>query len=100
MLIEKYVVDKKSKYNLTLKQARFLLSWITIAMIFKVIEPSDINYKDDKIQDIKGIHFKNKHLVFKYNLFRKKLKITLEEKHEKKGFEEYWNKFIQNLQEK
>ena len=49
LLIEKYVIDMKNKYFLSLKQTRYLLSIIFIAMIFKNITSKDIYFENGKI---------------------------------------------------
>ena len=63
LLIEKYVIDMKNKYSLTIKQSKYLLSIIFIAMVFKVITVKDINYENGKISHIEGIDFKKKQII-------------------------------------
>ena len=67
--IENYVIEMKNKYNLTMKQARHLLSMISIGMIFKVISCKDIVYNYGVIEDIKGISFVNKNIIFEKNIY-------------------------------
>ena len=63
LLIEKYVIDMKNKYSLSIKQAKYLLSIIFIAMVFKVITVKDIHYENGKISHIEGIEFKKKQVI-------------------------------------
>lgn len=57
-LYEKYVIDKKKEYNLTIPQCKKLLGLILIAIMFKTITINDIVYENDKIEEIKGIEFR------------------------------------------
>jgi len=68
LFIENYVIDMKKTHNLTIKQARYLLSTIFIGMIFKIISSKDIQYEDGKIKEIKGISFKNKKIILEKNI--------------------------------
>ena len=52
----------KNKYLLSIAQARYLLSIIFIAMVFKVITVKDIEYSDGIIKNIDGISFKKNNL--------------------------------------
>ena len=69
LYIENYVLNMKKKYNLTLKQAKHLLSMISIGMIFKVISCKDIEYEDGNIINIKGIKFLNKKIIIEKNIY-------------------------------
>ena len=57
LLIEQYVVRMKHKHKLTIKQTRFLYSIISIAIVFKVITSSDIEYDNGVIYNIKVYRF-------------------------------------------
>lgn len=63
LLIEKYVIDMKNKHSLSVKQAKYLLSIIFIAMVFKVITVKDIQYENGKINHIDGIEFEKKKII-------------------------------------
>lgn len=69
LLIEKYILEMKHKYNLTNKQTHYLLSLIFIAMIFKAISHKDIEYFDGKIHNINGINFENKRIIVIRDIF-------------------------------
>ena len=61
LLIELYVLRMRTKYSLSIKQARYLLSTILIAMALKLITVNDIDYSNGRINKIEGINFsKNK----------------------------------------
>jgi hypothetical protein len=56
-LLEEFVIDMKYKYSLSWEQTRCLLSIITLSINFKIIQCSDIEYRDYKIHSINGIEF-------------------------------------------
>jgi hypothetical protein len=64
-LYEKYVIDMKLKYSLSPKQCKYLLSAILISIMFKTITTKDIEYKDDKIQNIEGLEFSKGKIILK-----------------------------------
>ena len=53
----------KNKHSLSVKQAKYLLSIIFIAMVFKVITVKDIQYENGKINHIDGIEFEKKKII-------------------------------------
>ena len=71
LLVERYVVDMKNKYCLTVKQSKYLLSIIFIAIVFKIITSEDIKYYEGKIQNIDGIEFSQKTIIIKRNIMLK-----------------------------
>lgn len=97
LLIELYVTRMKEKYSLSIKQARFLLSIIFTAMIFKVITSQDIVYEDGKIKVIQGIDFINKKLIIEKDLYNLKIDFNLEIVKDKELMSETWDKFIKDL---
>ena len=69
LLIEKFVIDNKKKYNLTIHQARFLLSIIYISIMFKVIKIKNINYSNGKIINMDNFDFSEKIIYIKKNIY-------------------------------
>lgn len=63
-MYEKYVIDMKHKYNLSIKQCKYVLSMLSLSLIFKTISSRDITFKEDKIEKIEGIDFKDGEVVF------------------------------------
>jgi hypothetical protein len=61
MLLENYVIDMTSKYELSALQMKKLLSIIMIGFQFKILLNNDVNYDIEKgiIIDIKGVSIKN-----------------------------------------
>ena len=56
LLIERYVLDMRLKYNLNMKQTKYLLSTITFANVFKLITSKDVVYENGVIRRIEGIN--------------------------------------------
>ena len=69
LLIENYVIDMKNKYSLSVKQSKYLLSVIFIAMIFKVITVKDIKYENGKIEHIEGIDIEKKKINLRRDIY-------------------------------
>ena len=97
LLIELYVTRMKTKHSLTIQQARFLSSVITLGIIFKVILPEDIDYKNDSIQNIKGIDFINKRVILEKDLYSFELSFAPVFFTDKKIMSENWEKFLKEL---
>ena len=68
LLIELYVSKMRTKYSLSIKQARYLLSTILIAMALKLITVNDIDYSNGRINKIEGINFSKKQVIITRNL--------------------------------
>lgn len=96
-LIEKYVIDIKNKYNFTIKQAKYLLSVIFIAIVFKVITSKDIEYSDGKIKNINGIEFEKKQIVIKKNIYDIEVSFAPSIIIDKKLMSDNWEKYIATL---
>lgn len=94
LLIERYVIDMKKKYLLTLEQSKYLLSIIFIALVFKVIVSKDISYSDGKIQYIEGIEFENKKIILKKNIYDIEISFSPEIMVDKKLMMENWDKYL------
>lgn len=96
-LFENYVIEMKIKYSLTLKQSKYLLSIITIGMIFKIFTTKDIEYANGYIQNINGISFKNKEIILERDIYD----FPENTNHciwiEKKLLSDLWEKYLENL---
>jgi hypothetical protein len=94
LLVERYVIDMKNKHSLSVKQTKYLLSVIFIAIVFKVITSKDIDYSDGKIQHIEGIEFVTKKLLIKRNIYDIDSCILPEIFPDKKVMYENWDKYL------
>lgn len=94
LLIEKYIIDMKHKYNLSIAQCRKLHSYINIAIILKSISSKDIDYKDGVITDIKGISFEKNKIIYEkdiYNFDKESRNCILIEKN---YMSDTWDKYL------
>ena len=97
LLVERYVIDMKNKHSLSIKQAKYLLSIIFIAIVFKVITPKDIEYSDNKIQNIDGIEFSTKNIIIKRNIYNIEIEFSQETILDKKLMSDNWEKYLSAL---
>ena len=97
LLVERYVIDMKNKHSLTVKQATYLLSIIFIAIVFKVITSKDIEYSDNKIQNIDGIEFTQKKIIIKRNIYDIDISFSPEIFMDKKLMADNWEKYLISL---
>jgi tyrosine-protein phosphatase YwqE len=87
----------KNKYSLTVKQATYLLSVIFIAIVFKVITSKDIEYYDNKIQNIDGIEFTQKNIIIKREIYDIEVGFSPEIFLDKKLMADNWEKYLTTL---
>jgi len=97
LLVEKYVIDMKNKHSLSIKQAKYLLSVLFMAIVFKVITSKDIEYSDGKIQKINGIEFYKKKIVVKRNIYTTEVNISPEIFTNKQLMSDNWEKYLKDL---
>lgn len=97
LLIETYVIDMKNKHSLSMKQARYLLSIIFIATVFKVISAKDIHYSDGKIHAIDGIDFDNNKVILERNVYSSEVSFAPQIVLDKKLMSDNWIKYVDAL---
>jgi hypothetical protein len=97
LLIENYVIDMKKKHNLSLKQARYLLSVIYIGRILKVITSKDIEFEDGKVTGIEGISFTNKKIHISKEIYDTQVETTDCIIVEKSFLSDLWDKYLNSL---
>lgn len=102
-LIENFVLRMQHTYDLTVKQAKEVLSLISIALMFKVLKNKDIEYDGKQIVSITGIKFKRHRPIFVKNLLlassARGVFVSPEIVHEnqQKFMSENWEKFLKKL---
>ena len=87
----------KNKYLLTVKQAKYLLSIIFIAMVFKVITVKDIHYENGKIEHIDGIELKKKQINVQRDIYNIETQINNCILIEPNLMSDNWEKYINSL---
>jgi len=97
LLIERYVIDMKDKYSLSLKQSKYLLSVIFLTIMFKVITSKDIKYSDGKIQNIDGIDFSDGKINIKRDIYNLSIDFSPEIFLDKKVMSDNWEKYLSIL---
>jgi hypothetical protein len=97
LLIELYVTRMKIKHTLSIKQAKYLISIILIAMVFKVITSSNIDYNNGRINSIDGIDFAKKQVVITRDFYSFETSFAPHIVLDKKVMADNWEKFLENL---
>lgn len=97
LLIELYVTRMKNKHMLSPKQAKYLISIILIAIVFKVITAVNIHYSDGRINSIDGIDFDKKQVIIKRDLYSLEVNFSPHIVIDKKVMADNWEKFLENL---
>jgi hypothetical protein len=97
-MYEKYVIEMKHKYSLSVKQCKYLLAVIMVSIMFKTITTKDITFKDDKIQNILGIDFAKGKVILKRPLCNS-LEVQTETPDitESKLMSDNWEKYLKTL---
>lgn len=96
-LIEVYVTKMKNKYSLSIAQARYLLSIIFIAIVFKVITNKDIEYENGVIHNIKGIDFIKKQIIVEKDLYKLETSFAPDIVLDKNLMADSWEKYLKDL---
>jgi hypothetical protein len=103
-MYEKYVIDMKRKYSLSVKQCKYLLSIILLSIMFKTITSKDIVYKDDKIQNIAGVEFVQGKVIVKRPLCIPNSEVIAEtpelDENTMKTMAENWQRYLKTLRDK
>jgi hypothetical protein len=73
LLIELFAVEMKRTHNLNIKQTRYLISFICMAILFKSITPYHIEMDNGRIVNIIGIDFTDSHMDFDLELYSAEL---------------------------
>jgi hypothetical protein len=101
ILIEKFVISIKQKYNLNVSQTQKLLNMINIYFKFKIITNDDVIYDSNKceIVSIKGMDFSmlGDKKISNIQIDIPKISISNNEKIEKKKLSELWSKYLNNI---
>ena len=104
-IYEKFVIEMKSKHLLTAKQCRYTLATIFLAIMFKTITTKDIDYRDDKIQNIAGLEFSKGKVTFKKPLCSTECQISTDPDDTTgdgttNTMSENWQRFLKSLRDR
>jgi hypothetical protein len=94
VMIERYVIDMKNTFSLSVKQAKYLVSIIFLAFVFKVFNTSDVSVKDGKITNIEGLDYVNGKILLIKNIYDIQVNITPEIVISKSLMSDEWEKFL------
>lgn len=94
VMIERYVLDVKKRFSLSIKQAKYLLSIIFLAFTFKIFNPIDVQVKNGKIETIQGLEFEQCKIILKKNIYNIQVNVSPEIFLNTKLMSDEWEKFI------
>lgn len=97
LFIELFVAKKQKEYFLTLVQAKYLLSLIYVAMMFKVITTEDILYEDGHIISIDGINFSKHQMFFDRDIYTVETSFSAHIIEDPKLLSDSWNKYLKDI---
>lgn len=97
-LIQMYVIRKKDEHRLNIKQARYLLDIISIAMVYKAITVKEIDYRNGKVENITGIDFIKKKVVLENDIYNIEVSFSPQIVIDQKIISESWEKYVESLQ--
>lgn len=98
VMIERFVIEVKSKYNLTTKQSKNLVSIIFLGFVFKVFISSDVKVKEGKIECINGLDFSEGKIILKKNIYDMQVNVSPEILLNKKFMSDEWDRYVCDLQ--
>jgi len=97
LLIEQYVIRSKKRYHLPISQAKYLLSVISLGMIFKVISCKDIDYHDNQIQNISGISFEEGRVILDRDIYDLNATFSPQIVIDRHDMSEQWVKYLKDI---
>jgi len=99
MLYERYVLEMKEVHNLSMAKTRYLLSLLVVAIMFKCITSKDIEFSDNKIQNINGILIENGEITLTRSLCHS-TEVTKIIEEEDNTISKNWESFVKLLRNK
>ena len=90
----------KKKYELSNVQAKNLLSFILMAIVFKNIKSDDIIYENNHIQRILGINFEKGKILFDSDIVSNDFSSNINDLLNKNKMIDNWSKFLDSLKKK
>lgn len=100
LLIEKFIINKCKKYNISESDKHKLLNIILLSFVFKKLSNKDIIYNNNSIIGIEGLKFRNKKYIYDHDKLTLNKKITPNIKFSKKNLNDLWEKYLLNLKKR
>jgi hypothetical protein len=102
VLIDMFVIEMKTTYNLLLCQARILRSIIHTGILFKAIDGDDITMEYGKITSINGITFGNKIINNELDMYNTETtnQANNSDNQTRESMSKLWDKYVSDLEQK
>jgi hypothetical protein len=97
LLIELYAIEMKNTHNLSLSQAKYLVSVISMAIMFKSLSANDIIIEKGRIKSINQIKFSNRKMNLDFELYNNEENINYTNSKFKKTLISLWEKYLSDL---
>ena len=101
-LLERYVLERAERFQLSIHIARQLLSLLIVGLMFKTISSKNIEYRNGYIHEIDGFRFQPKKIIVTKNIYHSKIRddSTFDPSPAHKYLSESWNLYLQELRVK
>ena len=97
LLIERYVIKLRHENSLSIKQAKYLLSLISLAILFKIITSKNITYEEDEIKNIEGIEIVDGKIMLKHSIYNIMPSASPKIMVVSKKMSDNWGKYLKQL---
>jgi hypothetical protein len=97
VLIENWAIKMKNTHSLSLKQTKYLISIIFLALVFKVILSKDIIIKNNAIESIIGVSFENGKILLERDIYNIQNNSSPDIIADKVNMSDEWAKYLSTL---
>jgi len=97
VLIENWAIKMKNTHALSLKQTKYLISIIFLALVFKVILSKDIIIKNNAIESIIGVSFENGKILLEREIYNIQNNSSPDIIADKVNMSDEWAKYLSTL---
>jgi hypothetical protein len=96
-MIENWAISMKNKHSLSLKQTKYLISIVFLALVFKVITSKDIVIKNNSIESVNGISFENGKVNLEKDIYNIQVNSSPDIITDKANMSDEWPKYLSTL---
>ena len=96
-IVENFAIDMKNKHSLSVQQTKYLIDVIFLALIFRILLPSDIIIEKGTIIHINGIKFEDKQVLLDFEIYNIQHTTSPDIIIENNLMSENWEKFLSTL---